>query len=273
MVPHGGYGRRDVAPYSDVDLMLLHHPRAGHAVSELAKRLVTDISDVGLQLGFSVRTPVIACQMARRDPVIFTSQAEARFLAGSVGLFTSFMKRFRREAHYRARGLIAAMNLARRDERRQFGETVFLLEPNVKRSRGTLRDIQMVRWIGFARYGEVEPKNLRLAGKMSPLDERRLRNAQEFLLRLRNELHFHASKPYDVLYRAEQVRIAELWGYDGDESMLPVEKFMQDYFKHTSKVREIVSHFRNSAAERDAAVRPVSMLVSRPDRRRLPHGT
>lgn len=146
---------------------------------------------------------------------------------------------------------------ARREERVKYGETVYLLEPNVKRSRGGLRDLQLMRWIGFARYGEAEPAILQRGGYLTGADYRRLRRAQDFLLRLRNELHFHAKGPRDVLYRDEQMRVAEQYGYPGRDGVLPVEQFMQDYFQHTSTIREVVAHFVDGARWRHPMVRKV----------------
>jgi [protein-PII] uridylyltransferase len=250
LVPHGGYGRRDVAPFSDVDLMLLHHRSVTHYIPDIAGRMIADISDVGLDVGFSVRTPAQACQLSKRDPVIFTSLVESRALTGSDLLFEKYMGRFRTSAQRNSRRMMRRIDEARRSERRQYGETVFLLEPNVKRSRGALRDIHLLRWIGFARYGHADPNLLNLQGFLDKEDERAVRKAHEFLLKLRNEMHFHAGRPYDVLFRAEQMRIAELWSYETSESVLAVERFMSEYFEHTRHVRDIVGYFITSSQER-----------------------
>jgi [protein-PII] uridylyltransferase len=242
LVAHGGYGRRDVAPFSDVDLMLLYHPGAGGQVHHLARRLVQDVSDVGVDLGFSLRTPQEACQLAARDPIIFTALVESRWLAGSVPLMDRFLARFRRLGR-RHRSLVRSITASRQAERRKFGETVYLLEPNVKRSQGTLRDIHLLRWIGYAKYGEAEPDRLCRMGLLSAEDHHQLRAALEFLLKVRNDLHFHANASQDVLYRSEQVRLAELYGYSGTDALLPVERFMQEYFRHTSEIRDVVAHF------------------------------
>ena len=154
LVPHGGYGRRDLAPYSDVDLMLLHSAHSAERIPPLARRISQDIYDLGLQLGFSVRTPKQAWQLALKDPVIFTSLVESRYLAGSVSLFTKYMSRFRNNAMRRSRGLIHAIDEARREERRKYGETVYLLTPNIKRSRGGLRDIQIIGWVAKRHFGD-----------------------------------------------------------------------------------------------------------------------
>ena len=243
LVPHGGYGRRDVAPFSDVDLMILHRRGTARRVAPLAERLVRDLYDVGLHLGQSVRTVTDACSLARQDATICTSLIEARYLAGSVGLFAQFAHRFERQTRRRARRLIAEIDFARCEERGQFGETVYLLEPNVKRSQGGLRDIQLMRWVGFARYGVAEPDGLRLAGALPRPDHELIRRAIEFLLQLRNEMHFASGKSSDVLDRAEQMRLAQLYGYTGRAGLLPVEQFMQEYFRMTNAVSHIVSRF------------------------------
>ena len=151
LVAHGGYGRRDVAPFSDVDLMILHARAASDRVAPLAKHLFRDVFDSGLVLGHSVRTPEEACRLAWRDPQICTSLIESRFLVGSASLFSRFVRRFRARVARGGRELMAAIERARFEERIKFGETVYLLEPNVKRSQGGLRDNQLLRWTGVVR--------------------------------------------------------------------------------------------------------------------------
>jgi [protein-PII] uridylyltransferase len=243
LVAHGGFGRRDVAPYSDVDLMILHDPGAPAELGHLAGRLLRDLYDVGLAVGQSVRTVDQACQWSLKDATVFTSLAESRFLAGNERLFAVFHERFRKLARARSAQLFQAIDQARREERAQFGETIYLLEPNLKRSRGGLRELQLLRWIGLACHGSPEPDDLQLLGALSKDDVQTLRAAGEFLLRLRNEMHFHAGKSHDVLHRVEQVRLAQVYGYQGTQALLPVEQFMRDYFRHTAAVRSIVSGF------------------------------
>ncbi len=243
LVAHGGYGRRDVAPYSDVDLMILHAAATADRVAPLAERMWRDVVDAGLALGHSVRTPEQACRLALGDPMICTSLVESRLLAGRAELFERFAERFQRQVQGRARALTAAMERARREERARYGETVFLLEPNLKRSRGALRDLQLLRWVGFVRYGTAEPHELLSLGALRADDVHSIDRANEFLLRLRNELHFHAARAVDVLDRGEQLRIAEAFGYAADAGVLPVEQFMRDYFRRTSQVSHVVTRF------------------------------
>ncbi|HTN76926.1 MAG TPA: HD domain-containing protein, partial [Pirellulaceae bacterium] len=262
IVAHGGFGRRDVAPYSDVDLMLLIEPGSEKDVEPLARKLSQSIFDCGLVLGFSVRTPQQACQLALGDATICTALSESRLLTGSVQLFTTFANRFRRQVNRRVGSLLTAIEVSRRDEWKQHGGTVNLLEPNIKRSRGGLRDYQLVRWIGFVRFGIADCDALHRAGHLSKIDFQRLRNARDFLLRLRNELHFHAGKAHDLLDKNDQLRVAEKFGYTGDAAILPVERFMREYFEHTNEVRNVAAHVITAARPRTPLLELLGPLVS-----------
>ncbi len=262
VIAHGGSGRQDLAPYSDVDLMLLHAPGAQDRTAKLAERMMRDVFDVGLQLGQSVRTAPEACRLARSDATICTTLIESRRLAGNKELFEGFVRRFKKETTRRRRALIDLITVARDEERTQFGETVYLLEPNVKRSRGGLRDLQFMRWIGFLMYETPEPDGWKLRSHLSREDHEGLTRAWEFLLRLRNELHFHAGKSNDTLDRSEQVRIAEAFGYRGESALLPVEQFMRDYFRATSCVSGLAARFSAAAQLRPVVSRLTSALLA-----------
>jgi [protein-PII] uridylyltransferase len=252
LVAHGGYGRRDMAPFSDVDLMLLHAEGIDTRVEPLARKISQDLVDSGFNLGFSIRRRKEAVKLAMKDASVLTAMSESRWLAGSQGRFDRFMNRLRRESRRRVGSMLQNIGKARQEERQQFGETVHLLRPNVKRSRGGLRDIQLVRWIGFVLYGTTDPTQLEQMGGLIQDERRTLRKSLEFLLRLRNELHFHAGKAQDVLEKTEQVRLATAYGYQESEGLLPVEQFMRDYFEHTSNVRYISSNFLKTAKGRSS---------------------
>ena len=264
LVAHGGFGRRDLAPYSDADVMLLTLPKATSLAEQIAGTLTRDLVDVGFEVGFSIRNPREACQLSWTDAVIFSSLTESRLLAGSLAVYSRFFPMLRQGALRRQKRLIKQVIAARREERQKWGETNFLLRPNVKRSRGALRDIQLVRWIGFARTGEVELERLAQLGAISDEDHRVLRQAYEFMLRLRNELHFRAGRSQDVLDRPTQMEIAEAWGYQGMDGVLPVEQFMQDYFDKTRSVRYASAFFAD-----DAKTRPIGSRVAEKVRSRV----
>jgi [protein-PII] uridylyltransferase len=236
LVAHGGFGRRQQAPYSDVDLMILYEGKRDAVISQLAARLTQDICDVYQNLGQSLRTAAEAAQMARSDPQVGTSLLESRQLLGNAAVYGRFAESMKLLREKRSAPLAKDFIAERRKERLEYGETEYLLEPNVKRSRGGLRDIHLLRWLWCLKNGVADPDRLFDMGVMSKFDHRRLISAQNFLLRVRNEMHFHAGDARDALSRAEQLRVAEAFQYQGREGRLPVESFMRDYIHHTSHV-------------------------------------
>ena len=236
LVAHGGYGRRQQAPFSDVDLMILFEGRRDERIRQLASRLTQDICDVYQHLGHSLRTPAEAVQEARGDAQVGTSLLESRLLLGNSPLFEQFATMMKGMVEKRKQTLATEFIAERRKERLEYGETVYLLEPNVKRSRGGLRDIHLLRWLWYLKSGVSDPDRLHDMGVLSKFDHRRLMSSQSFLLRVRNEMHFHANEANDALSRPEQLRLAEYLKFQGRQGMLPVEQFMREYFHHTSHV-------------------------------------
>lgn len=236
LIAIGGYGRRQQAPYSDVDLMVLYTGPLDDQVRSFTQRITQDLFDAGLKPGHSLRTPAEAIKLARGDTVICTSLIESRRLVGSIKTFEEFEQAFKQMVEKRSKAFCREFIEARTDERKKYGETVFLLEPNVKRSPGGLRDIHLLRWLWFARFGDSEPNRLKLRGVISNFDHRRLMSSQSFLLHIRNEMHFAAGTGNDVLDRAEQKRIAEAFHIRARQGLLPVEQLMRDYFRHSSHV-------------------------------------
>ncbi|EMI17859.1 protein-P-II uridylyltransferase [Rhodopirellula maiorica SM1] len=263
LVAHGGFGRRDLAPYSDADLMLLTTRGSEHLANSVAANLTRDLVDAGIVVGFSIRLISEACMLAWQDPVVFTSLTESRLLSGSLQVYSKYFNALRQGAMRRQKRLIHDCVAARREERRKWGETNYLLRPNVKRSRGGLRDIQLIRWIGFARYGETDLEKLVKLGGLPEEDYRVLRKAAEFMLRVRNEIHFREKKSQDVLDRPMQMEIASAWNYPGEEGKLPVEQFMQDYFENTRAVRYASGFFADDALARPLVYHLLEKVFSR----------
>ncbi|MEM9186043.1 MAG: [protein-PII] uridylyltransferase [Planctomycetota bacterium] len=252
LVAHGGYGRRQMAPFSDVDLMFLYEGQSRAEAESLARRLTQDIFDTGMQLGHSLRTVDEAVSLARQDAVIGSSLIESRPLVGSQTLFDRYFLALEKMTQRRPRATCAAFVEARRAEREKYGETVYLLEPNIKRSRGGLRDLHLLRWLWFVNTGCRDLDRLRMKGVLSKFDHRRLTSSREFLLRVRNDAHFQSGKAHDLLDRGEQVRLAAKLGYHGREGMLPVEQFMREYFRHAGHVWFLAARVAELSSPRPA---------------------
>ncbi|HUQ68030.1 MAG TPA: [protein-PII] uridylyltransferase [Planctomycetaceae bacterium] len=240
----GGSGRGEMAPYSDVDLLFLHHPHVPAPFADCVSQALRDYWDGGLKLGHSVRTVADALQMARQDIQFATSLVDARCLWGSESLLEDVMRRFhRRVGGWGAAPFIATCCVSREEERAQFGAAVQQLEPDVKKSSGGLRDLHLLRWIGYARYGVSDLDSLKLRGALTPEESRRCVLALDYLTALRTNLHISAGRAQDVLTRDEQLRITAERNIAGTAGMRPVERFMQEYFAHSTAIAEITASF------------------------------
>ena len=240
LVAHGGCGRAEMAPWSDLDLMILHNGRIAPLVADIARRLLQDLFDAGLEVGQSVRTVGEAVSLAGGDATIMSSLLDCRRLAGAEEPVRRLQQRLRKALARGRRRHVDRLVEARREEADKHGRTVFVLEPNVKRSPGGLRDIQLVRWLGRLAFGAENLPDLAQAGGISRADADALRDAREFLMRIRNDLHLAAGKAADELTRDQQVRLAAARGLESRDGLLGVERFMREYFSHTRRVAQAV---------------------------------
>ena len=211
LVAVGGYGRGELAPWSDLDLLLLHDVRKG--VGLLAEAMWYPIWDTKLKLGHAVRTRKEALRLATEDLDTATSLLTVRHLAGDERLGAHLMAEARKQWRKRADSWL--VQLANAVERRHTasGEVAFLLEPNLKEGRGGLRDVHALSWAVAAQPDLVG--TALLEG-----DEAELRRCYEALLGVRVELHRLAGKPAEVLGLADQDAVAERLGMaDADELM------------------------------------------------------
>ncbi len=261
LIADGGFGRSELAPYSDADMKLLHTPAAEGRLLALSQRLIQDVCDVGLANGLASHTIASACTSAAEDIRSCCALLDARLLDGNAALFEQFESRFRKFTKRRRRGAIDELVESRHNECSRYGETVYLLQPNVKRSPGALRDIQLLRWIGRLRYGARDPEGLRLQGHLPQTDFQAIRGALQFLLRVRNALHFEAGRGNDDLTHSSQVRLAEEFGYEPSPGLLPAELLMREYFRHTNEMSRLLGRFSETAQGRRRRPRWVQILV------------
>jgi [protein-PII] uridylyltransferase len=240
----GGTGRGELCPYSDVDLLFLIRPAARELGRECVARSVRDYWDAGLKLGHAVRSVSDTLSLAREEIDVATSLIETRRLWGAPDLVDELMARFQKKVvRGRASTFIDDCITARERERSENGSAVKQLEPDVKRSPGGLRELHLLRWVGYSRFAATEVDLLRLQGALSRDEARTLLTAYEFLERVRIDLHFAAGRCQDVLTRDEQLRIAETRGIEGTFAQRPVERFMQSYFRHSTSIAELSERF------------------------------
>jgi [protein-PII] uridylyltransferase len=240
----GGYGRRELAPYSDIDLMFLFRPGAEDAAKSFVRAVLHPLWDCGFQVGHSVRTIADCIELAMADVTVRTSMMESRFLTGSPELFEKFHSRYMRSVVVKGTDKFLDYKLEeRRREYEKFGETVYLLEPNVKKSKGGLRDLHLLQWAGMARYRAPTIRELSDRGVLSRADSLALTEAREFLWRVRALLHVHAGTAQEILSFDEQVWLAQHFGFQDQPHLLAVEQFMQQYYRHTMGLHERCMRF------------------------------
>ncbi|TLY43744.1 MAG: [protein-PII] uridylyltransferase [Nitrospirae bacterium] len=264
LVALGGYGRRELAPYSDIDLMFLYEPLHEREARAVSAAILHVLWDLGFQVGHSVRTMADCRSMGRTDFTIRTALMEARWLAGDQALFDEFTRTYREQvSEKRVQDYVAHKLVERQEEYGKYGSTNFLLEPNIKKSRGGLRDLHLLKWTALARYETSSFEDLSAVGLLSAGDVAALWDAQEFFWRVRNELHFFALRAQDIVTFDEQIRIASLWGFKDLPHLLAVEQFMQQYYRHSTRVCDITSRFVSQAMHRSVWQRLAAWLPAR----------
>lgn len=251
LVAVGGYGRRELAPYSDIDVMVLYQAAGSKVVPRLSQYIFHHLWDLGFQVGHSVRSIPDCLTVAEGDLAVRTSLMEARFLAGNPSVFQIFQTRIARRLLGKRAQLFAQQKLEERQrDYAKFGETVFLLEPNVKKSKGGLRDLHLLQWVGMAKYQAMTLQELSNRGLLAYQDYLALLEAREFLWRVRSLMHFEAGRAQDILSFEEQVRLAKQYQFVDQPHILAVEQFMQQYFRHTTGIHDRCMRFLDRASER-----------------------
>ncbi|WP_454064446.1 [protein-PII] uridylyltransferase [Candidatus Nitrospira salsa] len=251
LVAVGGYGRRELAPHSDIDVMVLSDALSNsQAVLDLSKGLFHHLWDLGFQVGHSVRSIAEALSLAGEDLPAKTALMESRFLAGNSVVFQDFQNRFvRQNLGKRVAQFIQHKLEERQREYSKFGETVFLLEPNIKKSQGGLRDLHLLQWVGMAKYQAATIQELTNCGALARKDAIAIQEAREFLWRIRCLMHFEAGRAQDILTFEDQEQLAKNFGMTDQPHLLAVEQFMQQYYRHTMGLHERCLRFIDRTRE------------------------
>jgi [protein-PII] uridylyltransferase len=260
LVALGGYGRGELHPLSDLDLMLIYEGEMSAFVQRTTQGLLYALWDLGLQVGHAVRSLPDCLAMARTDFPSRTSMQEARYVVGDRRLFNRFRKVLAENVYQKDFGQFLETTLAERDQRyRKFGGSPYMGEPNIKESAGGLRDIHTAMWLASTKFGT---RTLRELADKSLITEREQKATDEgltFLWRVRNELHFLSGHKNDVLSRDVQPQIAKNFGYANDDVSLGVEKFMRDYYLHARVIhrisRRLIARCRETLARRGSVQR------------------
>jgi [protein-PII] uridylyltransferase len=257
LIAVGGYGRAELNPGSDVDIMFLHPdgtPDGGEG--GLAIRVLHAFWDIGLNLGYSVREVSDCVRLARTDFTIMTSMVESRFLCGDKAIYDDFSASIKKGFGKKAvEDFIKDKLRERAGRRKKHGHSVFLREPNIKEGAGGLRDIHTAMWIARVKYGLTSIEALTDEGLIRPADLKKLIGAKDYLLRIRNGLHYIIGHKQDVLTYDLQVQTAADFGYRSIKGRMPVETFMRVYYLRARGVYEASQQIVENAIDKNAAKR------------------
>ena len=261
LIAIGGYGRAELNPHSDVDIMLLHsgsmpsvnrifsHPLLEKLTG--AGGLIYTLYDLGLKVGHSVRNIQDAVNVANDDMQTKTSLIESRLITGDAGLFGQFQQRLEARSVRNHVGDYLQMRIGDQDARRvKFGNSALLQEPNIKNGCGGLRDYQNLLWMTHFKYGAHTLEQLEAQGMVRPRNRRQLEVGYDFLLRTRNELHLQTKRLADNIPKALQPKIAWQLGYKDRSPARRLETFMRDLYTHMRAI-----HLITRMVERRLALR------------------
>ena len=258
LVAVGGYGRRELNPYSDLDLMFLYSGKESKVVEEAANRLLYFLWDLKLDVGYSVRTLADCVETAAGDLTVKTALLDARLLTGSEQLYKDFKKLMVTQVlAKRSDSFIGAKLEELRKRREKYGSSVYILEPNLKEGEGCLRDLHTAMWVAKIKYKVDEPRELVMKGVLSEEELGIYYNSLNYLWRLRNELHYLAGRKNDQLTFEAQTSIARFSGYEDRGKTLAVEQFMQDFYLHANRVEHFSSLLITKCSQREDSARKI----------------
>ena len=227
----GGYGRGELLPHSDVDLLLLSRPGAIEANKESVEAFMAFLWDIGLEVGASVRTVQDCLDVAANDITIITNLMEARLLTGDAPLFNEMQQALAPPKVWPVEGFFKAKIAEQQARYAKYDDTGYKLEPNVKEGPGGLRDIHTIAWVAKRRFGAQSLNELRTLGFLNKAECDELFAGQDFLWRVRFALHMLTNRREDRLLFDNQIKVAELFGYVDHDHNLAVEQFMQLYYR------------------------------------------
>ena len=263
LVAVGGYGRGELHPCSDVDVMLLLPDALPDGAEEALSGFVTALWDIGLEIGHSARTVAQCEEEARADISVVTTLMEARLLAGPEALFDAMQAVIGPDNIWPSDRFFEEKRKEQIARHHRYHDTAYNLEPNVKGSPGGLRDIQMIGWVAKRHFGASTLADLVDHDFLTPGQLQRLEDGQAFLWRIRFALHTLTGRREDRLLFDYQKKLADTLGYEDAVYMLAVEQLMQRYYRtvmELSRLNEMLLQLFEEAIllDPDAPAEPIN---------------
>ena len=236
----GGYGRGELQPHSDIDLLIvLENEAAFDKHKEALQSFITLLWDLKLDIGHSVRTLDECVSEAKKDLTIITNMMEVRTIAGDENLLVQLKDKTGPRTIWSGQEFFEAKWQELKDRHAKHADTEYNLEPNVKNSPGTLRDIQTINWMAMRHFGHDELEELKQYKFLTSYELHLYQTSTEFLWQLRYALHMVSDREEDRLLFDLQKDIAEILGFSDDEEMLGVERMMLQFYRHQLALNEL----------------------------------
>lgn len=243
IVAYGGYGRGELAPRSDIDLLFLLPYKPTPRNEQVIEHILYTLWDLGLKVGHATRSVDDCIRQAHDDMVIRTGLLESRYIWGVQELHRELRHRFFEEV-VKGKGHFVEAKLEERDERHdRMGDTRYVLEPNIKDGKGGLRDLHTLFWIAKYLYRCETIGQLREEGVFSKVELARFDKAQKFLWTVRCHLHYVSGRAEERLTFDLQPELAQAMGYVDREGVSGVERFMKHYFLVAKDVGDLTRIF------------------------------
>jgi len=237
LIATGGWGRRELSPFSDLDLLFLVAEGAERGAEKRIERTIFPLWDLGLTLSHAVRTPADCARLAQGELVVATSLLEARAVVDEGGLGARLRGEMRRALFAAGTGPFVEQLRAERSARaRRFADSIYLLEPDLKGGTGGLRDLNVARWAARAGHDADDFATLLKKGAITARQASELEAALEFFLRVRGELHLLAGRRADRLTFEVQDLVARALGFADTPTELAAEGLMRAYYRHARAV-------------------------------------
>lgn len=247
LIAVGGYGRGELHPYSDIDLLILLDDDNGEDYRDSLESFIALLWDLNLAIGHSVRSLKQCVKAASEDITVATNIMESRTISGNATLLDKLLKLTGPDKIWSSRDFFRAKWDEQIERHRKFANSEYNLEPNVKSCLGGLRDIQMIGWIAKRHYGVDSLSELLKLGFLREEDLSILERGQSYLWRIRYALHMLTGREEDRLLFDHQRTIARMFGYEDDDARLAVEQFMQRYYRWALALGELndlmIQHF------------------------------
>jgi [protein-PII] uridylyltransferase len=240
LVPVGGYGRREMHPASDIDVLILLTAEPNTQEQNLLSTFVNSLWNLGLDIGHSVRTLEECIEEAEKDLSIISNLMESRFLAGNRVLFNKLQQQIQNTNLWSSNNFFTAKLAEQKQRYRHYGDSAYRVEPNLKEGPGGMRDIQMIDWIIQREYGTSSLSLLTQKNIVSHKELTILLKGRDYLWRVRFALHQLAGRKEDRLLFNYQRALAKQFGYASNEKdNACIEAFMQQYYRTITSLERI----------------------------------